>query len=373
MPPVSHGALPTSALLARALRGDLAWLAADEFSISTLVEAADGHGVSSLLWLALRSTSGRGVDLREGLATGVRASAARDSLLQRELQLVLTALANTGVHTLVMKGSALAYTVYEQPWLRPRTDTDLLVPHTEIPAATRTLQDCGYARCEDLSSGTFVSHQIAFDRVDQHGVHHVIDLHWKVVNPHVLADSLPFEDLWCGARSAPALGPHARVPDAAASTALACIHRLAHHQGADRLIWLYDLRVLTTAFDDAGWDRLCRLACERRIAGLCLDGLREAREHLGSSLPRTVEEALASAGPGEPSRHYLRGAVSKRAVLANDLTTLKSWRARMRLLREHIIPRPAFIRQRYGVTSVWLLPVLYAHRLVTGVYRWVRG
>jgi hypothetical protein len=363
----------SATLLARTLRGDLSWEREVEWDVARLAEAADDHGVGPLLWQALESVSGPARGLREALAHRVRAAAARDIFIQRDLQLVLTALASAGVRALVIKGSALAYTLYEQPWLRPRTDTDLLVPYSEVPAATGALETCGYARCDDLTSGTLVTHQMAFERVDRHGLHHVIDLHWKVVNPQVLADSLPFEELWRDALPATTLGPSARVPGPHASGALACIHRLAHHQGDDRLIWLYDLRVLTTAFDDGEWERFCRLACDRKVTGLCLDGLREAREQLGSCLPATVEDALALAAPGEPSQHYLRGVVSKRAVLVSDLTTLKSWRARARLLREHMFPPPAFILHRYGVTSPWLLPALYAHRLVTGAYRWVRG
>ncbi len=363
----------SATLLARTLCGDLSWESAVEWDVARLAEAADDHGVGPLLWQALASVSGPARGLREELGHRVRAAAARDIFIQRDLQLVLTALASAGVRALVIKGSALAYTLYEQPWLRPRTDTDLLVPYSEVPAATRALESCGYARCDDLTSGTLVSHQIAFERVDRHGLYHVIDLHWKVVNPQVLADSLPFEELWRDARPALPLGPPARVPSAGASIVLACIHRLAHHQGDDRLIWLYDLRVLTTAFDEREWRRFCELACARGVAGLCLDGLGRAREHFNICVPRAVEDELAAAAPGEASRQYLQRVLRKRDVLVSDLTTLKSWRARARLLREHAFPPPAFIRQRYGVTSAWLLPALYVHRVVTGAYRWVRS
>jgi hypothetical protein len=363
----------SASLLARALCGDLTWTSAAGWEVSQLIDAADDHGVSPLVWQSLNSVSGPAQSLRDALAHRVRAAATRDIFIRRDLQAVLEALEDAKVRALVIKGAALAYTLYEQPWLRPRTDTDLLVPYPDVPAATRALECCGYARCDDLSSGTFVSHQIAFERVDRHGVNHVIDLHWKVVNPQVLADSLPFEELWRDALPAPALGPCARVPSPHASGALACIHRLAHHQGDDRLIWLYDLRVLTTALDDLEWKRFCRLACARGVAGLCLDGLRRAREHLGIHVPGTVEDELARAAPGEPSRHYLERVVRKRDVLVSDLTLLTSWRARVRLLREHLFPPPAFILQRYGVSNRLLLPALYAYRLVTGAYRWLRA
>jgi len=363
---------PTTSLLARALCGDLSWEASEEFDVSQLVDAAEDHGVAPLLWQALESTRGRGLQVRDALAYRVRAAATADVFVQRDIQVVLAALATAGVRGLVIKGSALAYTVYLHPWLRPRTDTDLLVSYGEVPAAIQALERCGYTRSDALTSGTLVSHQIAFERVDEHDVHHVVDLHWKIVNPQVLADSLLFDDLWAEALPAPALGPTARVPARLASVVLGCIHRLAHHQGHDRLIWLYDLRLLTAGFDDAEWRALGRLACSSRVAGLCLDGLRQARSRLGAHLHEDLEATLATAAPAEPSQQYLQGAVRKRDVLLSDLRRLKSWRARLRLLREHAFPPVTFIRQRYGINNPLLTPALYVHRLVTGVYRWGR-
>ena len=340
--------------------------------MSQLVDAAHDHGVGPLLWQALESTRGPGLQLRNALADGVRAAATADVFIQRDMQVVLAALAAAHVRALVIKGSALAYTVYSKPWLRPRTDTDLLVPYGDVPAAMQALERCGYTRSDALTSGTFVSHQIAFERTDEHDVHHVVDLHWKVVNPQILADSLPFEDLWGQAEPAPALGPAARVPAPVASVLLGCIHRLAHHQGHDRLIWLYDLRLLTAGFDDTDWRALERLACSSGVAGLCLDGLRQAQDHLGMPLPKALPGALAAAARAEPSQQYLQGTVRQRDVLLSDLRKLKGWRARLRLLREHAFPPVAFIRQRYGVNNPLLTPALYVLRLVTGAYQWGR-
>ena len=177
----------------------------------------------------------------------------------------------------------------------------------------------------------------------------------------------------CGARTA---GPRPRRGRARAapvdSVALGCVHRLAHHQGHDRLIWLFDLRLLTDRFADADWDALVQSACRRGIAGLCLDSLREARDRLGTTLPSRVEAAMATAAPQEPSRIFLQGPVHKRDVLVSDLAVLRDWKSRVLLLREHAFPPAAFIRQRYGAGNRWPLPALYLHRLVSGAIRWVR-
>lgn len=339
---------------------------------AAIVDAAHAHGVGAVLWETLRDGSGAARAVAEALAPAARAAAVKELFVQRELARVLGAIDAAGCRALVIKGTALAYTIYRQPWHRPRTDTDLLVGEHEMAVVSAVLESCGYARADAVSTGRLVSHQIAYDHRDDAGLRYVIDLHWKLVNPQVLADALPFELLWRDKQSIPALGSGAWAPSAAAATVLACVHRLAHHQGRDRLIWLYDLHLLTGAFGPAEWDAVRGLALDRRVAGVCLDGLRRAGQCFDGLLPPELTSALAEAAVAEPSRQYLDGPVRRRDVLVSDLRLLPSWRARARLLREHAFPPGNFIRQSYGVTSRLWLPLLYAHRLATGARKWLR-
>jgi len=133
-----------------------------------------------------------------------------DLLEQRELSSMLRSLSSAGVRALLIKGTALAYSVYGAPWHRPRMDTDVLVSSEQLASAERALREAGYQRSNAMTSGEFVSHQASFERVDPTGVSHIIDLHWKIVNPQILADSLPFDELW---RQAPDVDPLAFAMD----------------------------------------------------------------------------------------------------------------------------------------------------------------
>ena len=359
-------------LLQSALLGDTALLETTALEVRALIAAAESHGVAALVWQALERETGLGATLRAKLDPLVRGIVARELLVQRDLQSVLAALHTDGVPALVFKGSSLAYTIYPQPWLRSRLDTDVLIRKEDVTAASRVLEQCGYMRSDAISTGELVSHQIAFTRIDENGIRYVIDLHWKTSNPQLFADAMSFDELWSVRQNAAALGRAAYVPPPVASTVLACVHRLAHHQGHDRLIWLYDLKLLAATFSSSGWQELVALASAKRVAGLCLDGLREARGRVGGELPASVEEQLSASAPQEPSHVYLDRRIHKRDILISDLRVLPSWSDRVRLLREHVFPSRAFIQQRYGVRTRWLLPALYAHRLVTGAFRWVR-
>ena len=362
------------AALADALCGRFDWGACEDGVADAVADASIAHGVDGLVWERLGdAVAPAAVRMREALDERVRAAATRELLAQRELRRVLASMAAAGVPALLMKGSALAYSIYHQPWLRQRTDSDVLVNRGDLVAASRALEEIGYRRTDALSTGELVSHQVAFERTDAHGAHHVIDLHWKVVNPQMLAESLTFDQMRAEAAAVPALGPDARIPSRVHAMAIACVHRLAHHQGNDRLIWLYDIDLLAAAMTRGEWQALLDLARRQRIAGLCADGLRAARSVFGTRIPADIEQGLSGAIPGEPSRVYLEGPVRPRDVLRSDLAHLQSQRARVRLLLEHAFPPASFMQQRYGTRTPWVLPALYVHRLVTGASKWVRS
>jgi hypothetical protein len=362
-----------TARLIAALEGDVSWTTLP-YDSKELIAAAERHGVTALIWEVLQSQHRSALDplLYESLEQAARAAVARELLVARELTAISDALADADVCALLIKGAALAYTAYRQPWHRPRTDTDILVHPQDAAAACAALEAAGHRRSDALTSGTLVSAQAAYERSGAASVRHVVDLHWKAVNPQVLAGALPFDVLWNGAQLVPRLGPAGRAPSTVDALLLACIHRLAHHQGHDRLVWLYDIRLLAGTLSPDGWQELSEVTGQRGVAGVCLDGLRRAHELLGAPLPPATARMLAALAPTEPSRAYVERAVHRRDVLASDLALLPTWSQRFRLIREHAFPPAAFIRSRYGVQSSLWLPALYMHRLVTGAARWVR-
>jgi len=357
--------------IARALQGDLSWTREDRWNADTLAEEAERHGVDLVLWHVLHARADGPVGLTERLAVKVGPEAARAAIRERELTAVSWAFEAHQVPALVVKGAALAYTRYAKPWLRPRLDTDVLVDRSAFDRAAAALEHAGYARSATFSTGDFVSHQVAYERTDDYGVEHTIDLHWRALNPQLLAGVVEFADLWEEAEDVPVGAASIRVPTAFWSLLLACAHRLAHHQRHERLIWLYDLHLLAGVLPESRWNHLVAVARERRIAAICADGLGTAARRLGTPVPAAVLAALTYAGRSEPTRHYVDRDVSRLDVLRDDLRELP-WRDRGRLLREHLFPPAAFIRSRYGTESSLLLPLLYAHRLMTGAVKWIR-
>jgi hypothetical protein len=358
-------------LLARALTGDLSWVTSDSWELSALVRSAEHHGISGLLWQVLHLRADRPAGFIEQLSGRVHADIAREAVRARDLSAVTRALEERQIPALLIKGAALAYTCYPHPWLRPRTDTDILVPRESVDAAAAVFLSLGYYPSAAISTGELVSHQIAYERRGQHGVSHVIDLHWKIVNPHVLADVLPFAEVWADARVVTRDTLVARVPSPVWCLLIACVHRLAHHQDQERLVWLHDMNLLARQFTRDDWTTFVALAHTHGISAVCAHGLEAASRLLGMPIPETVTAALNTDQTVEPSGAYT-GRRRKLDVLRDDLRRLP-WSDRVLLLREHAFPPASFMMSRYALHQRTWLPAFYIRRLVSGAWKWLRA
>lgn len=366
--------------LAAILRhGPLAWDAV-RCGPRSLLDAARAEEVCALVYHRQRDApqfASWPRALRRALEDETRAAVAQELLVQRELVRVLEALHGRGVHPLLLKGTALAYTHYPHPSLRSRSDTDLLIRETDRDAVREVLEPLGYAPSL-LCDGEVLFRQFELARDDDLGVSHALDVHWSVSTQAAFAEVLTYDEMSSRAHPAKALGEHARVPATVDSLLLALIHPAMHHQNRRRLLWDYDVRLLVDAMDAAGFEELARHAILARVAAVCAQGLRVARDVLGAPVPPGVLDRLAAAPvQDQPTAPYLQAGRSWAREVAATLRALPGWRERLRLLREVTLPSPGYMLRTYGVPdtglSRTLLPALYLHRGIRGVLRVVSG
>ena len=360
-------------LIVPALRGESpAWPADSPATLERAVlDAAAEHGVTALLSrtpaIELWPTS-----VRSTLRGAVRREAVLEAVRRTELAALLEALAQAGAHPLVLKGAQIAYTHYPEPWLRPRLDTDLLVAPDERTRADGILRGLGYTPGTDFD-GDLVTHQFRYERTNRYGFTDAVDLHWRIANPHVFAGTLTFEELANRARPIEALGPAARGPADADALLLACLHRVAHHDNSDRLLWLYDIHLLASSMSGALLDAVAAQASAKRLRAVCASGLELAQRRFGTSVPRRWSQQLdTSDGAREPTATFLRAGRNKVDDLLSDLHTLDGWQPRLKLLREHLFPPVAYIRRAYGLEHPALIPFGYARRIVAGFGKWLQ-
>jgi hypothetical protein len=282
---------------------------------------------------------------------------------------VLDALGKAGVRPIVFKGTALAYTCYPEPFLRPRLDTDLLIRRGDFDRVCDVVERLGFTRALQ-TSGDYVTHQCAFVG-GSHGVRVALDVHWKMADPQAFADLFPFDELERAAVDLPALGAYARTVSDPHALLVACMHRVAHHYDREYLLDAHDITLLAGRLGRDDWEMVVALARSKRLCQVTARGLALAASRLGAAVPADVLERLASSVRDEPTAAYLTAGLRKVDLLRADLARL-GWRARLQLLREHVFPSPAFVLRSYGQTSSGLVPILYLVRIVRGAASWFR-
>ena len=362
-----------TSLVAAVLRGEpVTWPPAGE--PTAFLDLTARHAVQPLLAHQLHRTptgSGWPDEVREPLRQAARLEALAEVVRRRELQRVLAALDAAGVRTLLMKGAALAYLYYPNPSLRPRCDTDLLIRQDDRATVTQVMLELGY-RGWTQTSGDLVMPQFTFVKEGRAGVWHACDFHLKILNPAVFANLLSFEEAAARSVPVPALGKPACAFGPLDALLVACIHRVAHHHDSGKLLWLYDIHLLANGMDRPAFEAFVALAAEKQVRTVCLRGLTLARRWFATPVPGDVMETLAVHDVGEPTAAFLDGRLSRVDILLSDLTALGGWTARWRLLRQHLFPPPAYMRERYAVSGSVLLPALYMHRAVQGAWKWFR-
>lgn len=337
-----------------------------------LLERARRQGVATLLWHALReSEAGPGWPEagRDRLAAHARRQTAVELLRQQELQQVLQALAEAGLRPVLLKGTALAYTLYPAAALRERCDTDLFLPEDAIDRAVGVLAGLGY-RVADAGGGELPTYQVELLRPGPGGLRHILDLHWRISNRQAFLHALDYSEVAARATPVPALGEAALAVSRPHALLHTCLHLAAHtvfYPDDERIIWLYDMDLLLSSMAEEEIAGFRRLAAQRRLRAVCGHALQRTQVRLGVEINPRLLDALTPAGRSEASAHYLRpGAVH---ALRGDLAALPGVKAKLAWLRRLVVPRPGKVLASYHTSARAWLPLLYVYRLGAGLRR----
>jgi hypothetical protein len=366
-------------LFAGLLRGEpISWsafrMAPDEFG-----RACSARDLTSLIYDRLRRLPETGDwprDIREALAWETRAQAAKELLRRKELISVLGVLAAEGIDPILLKGTALGYSVYDTPASRPRIDTDLLIRPHHVELARRVMFRNGYT-APTYCGGDLLFCQFPLKKTDEFSLVHTFDVHWKISTQSVFADLLAFDEIAADAMSLPALGAHARTAGPLHALLLACIHPVMHHRNVESLVWIYDIHLLASRLTERQFESFSELAVARRVSAICAHQLSTARRWLGTRIPDSAIMKLGAVHAREPSAAYLRPNRHWGDELISNIQGLPRWSDRLRLLREVALPGPTYMLKAYGLApsslGTALLPALYLHRLSSGGWKVLAG
>jgi len=364
-------------LIAAFLRGDVTRWSDFALDAQTFLDLCREHEVEGLCFERLSkldSTAGWPRQVWEELSDAARTRAAEELLRKAEIRRVVAALADAGIRPILLKGTPLAYTVYDSPASRPRADTDVIVSGAEVEAARQVMRSLSYVetvQCHELLS------QFEVQQCDRFGVIHAFDVHWSISTQPVFAGLLTYDALLLRAVAVPALGESAVAPCRVDALLLSCVHPAMHHRNDERLLWILDIHLLASGLSPAELDEFEAVARMKKVVAICRRGLQQAQAVFGTLVAADLIGRLnRTAGP-EPSAAYLASERRWHHETMASLRALPRLGDRARLVREVLLPSPGYMLGAYGLRDkplgTWLLPALYVHRNVHGAWKILIG
>jgi len=302
-------------------------------------------------------------------------SCVRSLHLERQLQEIIEAFREHDVRVLVLRGPALAFSLYPDPAMRSSCDLDLLVIPEQVVQARTILESLGYrclAKRFEVSRDFF--REECFIHQENPGNKFPVDLHWVHWELHPFfkgSERVDIKDLFQRAWKVetPTLTFETLHPvDYLIHSA---IHLIMIHKNEMRLSWIYDTALLAQHLkipDD--WQTLQERSVAWRARLPLEQCLKMAQVWVGLELPEGFDDFSTwppptedEAAVWEDTMHHHWVTILLKRSLANPSLLLKRVPSLLRLL----FPHPDMVRFCYPSSSKWLLPVSYVRRWL----RWV--
>ncbi len=277
-----------------------------------------------------------------------------------------------GISVAITKGTALAYSVYPQPSLRRRGDTDIIILAGSRKRARAVLAECGFVReaaPRPLQEDWHYESAI--------GIGHSVDIHWRLNASAAISKMLERGRCFEGRLPLSAISPNAHGMGLVGNLLLTSVNRHSHgtmgyHIGdqkmfeTDRLIWAIDIFLLTQHLDDDDWNSVIEQAGMTGTAAIVLAGLEFARNALGVRIPSAVVAALGSDTGGRDVATYFATASGPKRLWM-DLLASPTLRDKVRLFVRILIPSNAFLAERFPDAQGWPIPALHLRRWIEGM------
>jgi hypothetical protein len=203
------------------------------FGWEAMVDLARRQGVSPFLFHVLDPFRQKvSPSAWQALQNDYYAFAARSLLRERQLERVLKALTGAGIPVVLLKGAALARSIYPDPALRLMGDLDLWIPRDRLEGAREALQTLGYtARSKPerplpiqdafLGETQMVSHELGMG---------LLELHWNAFPGEWLRHTARIDEAAIWERRVPIEGTEVSQLAPEDAVLHTCLHFAIGHQ-----------------------------------------------------------------------------------------------------------------------------------------------
>ncbi|HEX6904300.1 MAG TPA: nucleotidyltransferase family protein [Thermoanaerobaculia bacterium] len=239
-----------------------------------LAATAERHGVLPIVGANLRRCDRQILRLPEEIADRLETAIFENAALRERdadrLAAGLARLREVDLHAMLLKGTALTLSVYEEPWVVTSLDIDL-----SLRPGPDWAKDKGDER--KIRKALYT-----------HGVECDLDAHHDVTMNGILP--IDFERIWADARPVRFRGEDAWIMSPEDLLISLCVN--ACRKRYFRLKVLFDLNETLRRGGPFDWPRLADLARQGRCEGVVYTALTAARETLGAEIPPEALDVL---------------------------------------------------------------------------------
>lgn len=248
----------------------------------------------------------------------------RMALAETVLEEVLRQLSAADVPVMLLKGAALATTVYGSFGARPMGDLDILVPSSEAHRAWQLLVSSGWRKEFEGGATFYEGHHHLAALVDPKGLGIVLEVHRAILPP---AGPFLFDDseLWRDAKPVSVGGTRAWVP----SGPHQLLHLSAHFAWSNMLSsglgrTVRDVAALLEA-EPMDWDAFVSLARSTRAGTCAFWTLSMARALTRAPVPAGVLEQLRTRQPAVVTTALQRALTASALLGACPSIRVRRW------------------------------------------------
>lgn len=324
-----------------------------------------GKELAPSLLIALQRN---GVVVDEAVLTYLRIAHLREELrtktYRRILRDVLLTLAAEGVPHIVLKGAALADTVYEDPVLRHCHGINILLHEGDVLRAASVIPPGGFMPlAHKLNPG-----QRPFTLIHESGL--PLHLHQRLF--FAKQYNVPFEDLLARSQTGTISGVPTRILSPADNLLHVCI-QACFYSGYEAPRWVSDAWQIVARYPNLDWSVLSDCALRNHLALPLSVTLHYLAEELHAPVPAMMLDRLWDAASRTDA---MRGEATLATALAGTRLSLKSlvrmaggWHPRLIVMKWILFPSRDYLRSAYHVGHSWLLPFYYVYRPLRYVAR----
>lgn len=305
---------------------------------------------------------------------------ARNLSLFQELRRILQALNDAGIKVMVLKGAALAETVYGNPALRPMSDLDLLIRKEDFMKAERQLLALGYS-LSAIEFPKWWAERFAGKRLYAKGNNlpiYVVEVHWHITNYiWIRSDGRQAEvdRIWNKAQIVRIAGVNTLSLSVEDLILHISIHLAIQHFNF-RLIWLRDIgELIRYCQERINWQEIIDRARQLGIERPMHYTLKCSQELLKAQVPDKVLAELKPPHTNSLENRFFGWLISMSEKKMDDMKLLYQYfkipgiGEKIRFLLGLTFPGMAYMRNRYSVPKSKLVYLYYLYRPCNILYR----